>query len=110
MRGALIGLKEQGQTGMSVSDFHVDSSRSTLHFRCSLHRAPLSTCPPALQHELSSILYPVFVHTYLHLISLGAAAEASALIASHKQRFIDAAGGSKSRVQVGRCGEGGQWH
>ncbi|GAB4823536.1 hypothetical protein N2152v2_010582 [Parachlorella kessleri] len=52
------------------------------------------------RYELSRLLYPVLVHCYLNLISLGATAEAQQLLAAHKQRFVDAAGGpSKRRMQ-----------
>lgn len=66
------------------------------------HARPALPPPcPVLQHELSRLLYPVLVHAYLNLVSLGATAEAQQLLAAHKQRFIDVAGGaSKLRMQV----------
>ena len=46
----------------------------------------------AFRPELSRLLYPLFVHAYLALVSRGAAATAASLLASHKARFADAGG------------------
>jgi transcription initiation factor TFIID subunit 5 len=55
--------------------------------------------PPAAQPELCRLLYPVFVHTYLQLVALGAASEAHTLLADHRQRLLDAAGVRGARVR-----------
>ena len=46
-----------------------------------------------LQPELARLLYPLFVHTYLELVSRGHPGEAAALLARHQARF----GGDASR-------------
>lgn len=62
-----------------------------------MHLQCLLTCGPIyLQPGLYRLLYPVFAHTYLQMVGLGAAAEAQALLAEHKQCFLNAASNPRS--------------
>ena len=55
-----------------------------------------------LQDELARVLYPLFIHCYLELISKRATSEAHQLLTKQKQRFISTgATTSKIRQQVG---------
>lgn len=62
----------------------------------------LLTCDYAiLQDELARVLYPMFIHCYLELISKRATSEAHQLLTKQKQRFISTgATTSKIRQQV----------
>ena len=54
-----------------------------------------------LQDELARVLYPLFIHCYLELISKRATSEAHQLLTKQKQRFISTgATTSKIRQQV----------
>ena len=56
-----------------------------------------------LQDELARVLYPLFIHCYLELISKRATSEAHQLLTKQKQRFISTgATTSKIRQQVGQ--------
>lgn len=55
-----------------------------------------------VQDELARVLYPLFIHCYLELISKRATSEAHQLLTKQKQRFIStSATTSKIRQQVG---------
>ncbi|KAK9792235.1 hypothetical protein WJX73_002210 [Symbiochloris irregularis] len=54
----------------------------------------------AYQAELVRLLYPVFIHCYLHLIEKEAVEDAAQLMSKHKKRFLEADGGSsRTRLQ-----------
>lgn len=81
--------------------WHADCAPPSQPTSCPPARLATS-CPTPLQPELSRVLFPTFAHAYLNLVSLGAQAEAQALMGAHRQRFLDAAvGGSSLRMQVG---------
>lgn len=69
------------------------------HFR--LH-TDLQQCVRYAQGELSRILYPIFIHCYLELISLRAISEAHQLLNKQSPRFTSSGESSaKMRKQVG---------
>jgi transcription initiation factor TFIID subunit 5 len=49
----------------------------------------------AYRGELSRLLYPVLAHAYLHMVALGAAAEAHALLADHRARVLETSRGPR---------------
>ena len=51
------------------------------------------------QHELTRVLFPVFIHCCLKLVANGAGGEATQLIARHSQRFT-LVGGQPSKVRM----------
>lgn len=64
-------------------------------------RPALCDCRPALQAELARLLYPIFIHCYLHLIEKEATAAAAQLMSKHKKRFSEAPGvNTRTRLQV----------
>ncbi len=52
-----------------------------------------------MQGELSRVLYPVFLHSYLDLLGRDATAAAGALMQKYRRRMADAPGGGASRAQ-----------
>lgn len=54
-----------------------------------------------LQAELARLLYPVFIHCYLHLIEKEATEDAAQLMGKHKKRFSEVEGASsRTRLQA----------
>lgn len=54
-----------------------------------------------LQVELARLLYPLFIHVYLRLVSKEASEAAAQLFSKHKRRFAEATGiNSRTRLQV----------